>query len=141
MKSLIEAEADIKIVSIKICEELQKIINDNRINISIKCYDKTDLSSSLLVFACTNDNNINTNIYNDCNELGILVNVVDVPNLCHFHVPCIVTRGDLKISISTNGKSPTIGKRIKKDLENTYDESYIVMIKYFDKIREYLKLK
>src|SRR5690606_9260011 len=43
-----------------------------------------------------------------------LLNVADTPELCDFYLSSIVKKGNLKIAISTNGKSPTIAKRLKE---------------------------
>jgi siroheme synthase-like protein len=47
-------------------------------------------------------------IRNDAKAKGILVNVADKPGLCDFYLGSIVQKGNLKIAISTNGKSPTL---------------------------------
>ncbi len=56
-----------------------------------------------------------------CRTLGTLVNVEDVIELCDFHTPAILQRGDLLFSISTNGKSPALARRIKRVLERIFD--------------------
>ncbi len=48
---------------------------------------------------------------------GLLVNVEDRPELCDFHVPAVVRRGDLLISVSTSGKSPGLAKLVRHWLE------------------------
>lgn len=48
---------------------------------------------------------------------GILVNVEDVPELCDFHVPAAIRRGDLVLTVSTGGKSPGLAKLIREWLE------------------------
>ncbi|HEY2032693.1 MAG TPA: NAD(P)-dependent oxidoreductase [Rhizomicrobium sp.] len=51
-------------------------------------------------------------------EQGILVNVEDVPELCDFHVPASIRRGDLVLTVSTGGKSPGLAKLIREWLEH-----------------------
>ena len=58
--------------------------------------------------------NLHLQIKNAANEKGILVNMADTPDLCDFYLSSIVQKGQLKIAISTNGKSPTAAKRIKE---------------------------
>ena len=58
-------------------------------------------------------------------EKGILVNVADTPDLCDFYLGSIVQKGNLKIAISTNGKSPTAAKRIKKYCMKHYQVSWM----------------
>lgn len=48
---------------------------------------------------------------------GVLVNVEDEPELCDFHVPAIIRRGDLTVSVSTSGRAPGLAKLIREWLE------------------------
>lgn len=63
---------------------------------------------------------------NAARAAGVLVNVEDVPELCDFHVPAIVRRGDLLLSVSTSGKAPGLAKLIRQWLDNRFgpDWSY-----------------
>jgi precorrin-2 dehydrogenase/sirohydrochlorin ferrochelatase len=51
---------------------------------------------------------------------GVLVNVEDVPDLCDFHVPAIVRRGDLVLSVSTGGRVPGLARRLREGLERQF---------------------
>lgn len=79
-----------------------------------KNYTAEDLQQADLVIAATNDRALNARIRDDAHALKLLVNVADTPELCDFYLGSIVKKGDLKIGISTNGKSPTIAKRLKE---------------------------
>jgi siroheme synthase-like protein len=57
---------------------------------------------------------LNKYIRHSAHDRKLLINVADKPELCDFYLGSIVQKGDLKIAISTNGKSPTIAKRLKK---------------------------
>ena len=52
----------------------------------------------------------------------VLVNVEDSVPLCDFHVPAILRRGDLAISVSTGGRSPTLSRRLRAHLERLLPE-------------------
>jgi precorrin-2 dehydrogenase/sirohydrochlorin ferrochelatase len=51
---------------------------------------------------------------------GVLVNVEDVPELCDFHVPAIVRRGDLAFTVSTNGKAPGLSRLLREWLARAF---------------------
>lgn len=55
---------------------------------------------------------------------GVLVNVEDVPELCDFHVPAIVRRGDLMLTASTNGRAPGLARAIRARLERLFGEEW-----------------
>src|SRR5690606_2632764 len=64
----------------------------------------------------TDNFKLNQYIYELAKERGILLNVADTPDLCDLYLGSIVKKGNLKIGISTNGKSPTLAKRLKEVL-------------------------
>ena len=75
---------------------------------------ETDILQKDLIFLTTDNYMLHQEIKNIAKEKNILVNVADTPNLCDFYLGSIVKKGDLKIAISTNGKSPTLAKRLKE---------------------------
>lgn len=56
--------------------------------------------------------------------LGVLVNVEDVPELCDFHVPAIVRRGDLLLTVSTNGRAPGLARAVRAALEKLFGREW-----------------
>ena len=86
--------------------------------------------------AATNNQDVNRKIGLYCREHRKLVNVVDNANLSNFTVPSFVKRGDLLLSVSTGGKSPSLSSKIRKELERIYDESYEEYVKLLGQVRE-----
>jgi siroheme synthase-like protein len=81
-------------------------------------YAKDDLESIDLAIVAVDDRTASETVARDAKAKGILVNVADTPDLCDFYLGSVVRRGNLKIAISTNGKSPTIAKRLKEEIGN-----------------------
>lgn len=79
-----------------------------------RVYDSSDLLEADLVIVAVNDLLLAERIRTEANNQHLLVNVADKPELCDFYLSSIVQKGNLKIAISTNGKSPTIAKRLKE---------------------------
>ena len=79
-----------------------------------KPFEENDLEGKDLVVVATDDKALNEVIRDLAHERKIWVNVADTPALCDFYLGSIVQKGNLKIAISTNGKSPTTAKRIKE---------------------------
>lgn len=84
-----------------------------------RAYDENDLQNKQLVICATDDKELHKKIKLQANAAGLLVNVADTPDLCDFYLGSIVQKGNLKIAISTNGKSPTVAKRVKEMLNET----------------------
>ena len=72
-----------------------------------------DLKNIDFVFLATSDGSLHKSIAEIAKKMKILVNVADTPELCDFYMGSVVQKGYLKIGISTNGKSPTIAKRLR----------------------------
>lgn len=82
-------------------------------------YSSNMLHKQHLVIAATNNKAVNKQIYQDAKAKNLLVNVADTPALCDFYLGGIVTKGQVKIAISTNGNSPTLAKRLRQLFEAT----------------------
>ncbi len=98
-------------------------------------YEKIYLTATALAIAATNDHELNKQIYKDCQELEILCNVVDEPDLCDFFVPAVVKRGDLQIAVSTDGKCPAYAGHIRKKLEKIFTEKHGDFLNELEKMR------
>ena len=77
-------------------------------------YQSEDMDDADIVIVAVNDPETSRQIRNDAKRRGKLVNVADQPDLCDFYLSSVVKKGNLKIAISTNGKSPTVAKRLKE---------------------------
>ncbi|MBO9684676.1 MAG: bifunctional precorrin-2 dehydrogenase/sirohydrochlorin ferrochelatase, partial [Flavisolibacter sp.] len=111
-------ETNIKVVSITISEEVRKLAaNYPNIELRERAFFPLDVDNSDVVIIAIDDKKESKRIRDIVKEKKKLVNVADKPELCDFYMGSIVQKGNLKIGISTNGKSPTIAKRLK-DLFN-----------------------
>jgi precorrin-2 dehydrogenase/sirohydrochlorin ferrochelatase len=134
--SLIQYGASVTVISPDLCKEIQDLVNSDKI-LWINDYYKSDyLKNIFIVFAATNDENVNQKIYNDSKNQNILTNVVDVPELCDFIMPAVMQQGDLTIAVSTNGKSPTLAKKICEDLNRNFDVNYAIFLDILGEMRE-----
>jgi precorrin-2 dehydrogenase/sirohydrochlorin ferrochelatase len=104
-----------------------------------RSFEPDDLVGHQMVIAATDDETINHLIYLMCRKRGILVNVADNPPLCDFYMGGIVTKGNVKIAISTNGKSPTTAKRLRQFFEEIIPDDINEMVKNLDAYRKRLK--
>ncbi len=110
-------QARITVVAEQVLPEIHQLAaNHPQIKIIPKTFAADDLDGADIVMAATADNNLNEYIRNAAHKRKLLINVADKPELCDFYLGSIVKKGDLKIAISTNGKSPTVAKRLKEVL-------------------------
>ena len=98
-----------------------------------------DLWNKDLVILATDDKTLHQRIRKMCRKRRTLVNVADTPDLCDFYLGSVVTKGNLKIGISTNGKSPTIAKRMREYLEDALPNDTNTLLDNMQKIRDKIK--
>ncbi len=98
-----------------------------------------DLWDKDLVVLATDNRQLHETIRNFARSRRLLINVADTPDLCDFYLGSVVTKGNLKIGISTNGKSPTISKRFREYLEEALPEDTNDLLENMQKIRQRIK--
>jgi precorrin-2 dehydrogenase/sirohydrochlorin ferrochelatase len=115
-------DAKVRVVADFFRKDTLALLKGKDATVITKKYDKTDLEGVLMVIAATNYREVNEQVYRDAKAQSILVNVADTPDLCDFYMGGIVTKGNVKVAISTNGKSPTLAKRLRQLLEDVLPE-------------------
>lgn len=102
-------------------------------------FEFNDLDNRDLVILSTDNPDLHASIKRVTAERHILCNVADTPDLCDFYLGSIVQKGDLKISISTNGKSPTMAKRMREFLDDIIPENIQQLLENLREIRKSIK--
>lgn len=123
-QSLLDAGARLVIVAEHINDMLTALCQGTNAKLVESKYSKDYLVGAVLAIAATNNSQLNKQIYKDCQELEILCNVVDEPELCDFFVPAVVKRGDLQIAVGTEGNCPAYAGHLRKKLEQTFTEKH-----------------
>lgn len=131
--------ANVTLVAPFIREETLNFIKDKPVKVIKRKFCLDDLHRKKIVIATTDVPEINKKVQEACNRRQILVNVADTPELCDFYMGGIVTKGNLKIGISTNGKSPTLAKRLRQFLEGLLPEEIDELLDTLRSYRETLK--
>lgn len=128
--------ATIKLVATQISDEIKHLAKEYyTINLVEKPYHISDFDNIDIAIVAINDPVISSQVAGDAKKRGILVNVADNPELCDFYLGSIVQKGSLKIAISTNGKSPTVAKRLKEVLNETLPDEINHLLNNMQNIR------
>lgn len=133
-------QAEITVIAEEICKEVKEIADRlPHVTLRRKSYERTDLLLADVIIAATNNNVLNERIRRDAHALKLLINVADKPELCDFYLGSIVKKGDLKIAISTNGKSPTIAKRLKELFKESLPDELDITLQQMSEFRNTLQ--
>lgn len=138
LKSSPNAQATV--VAPLIREEVRELATRYNITLVADVYHPNYLQNRHIVVATTDQPSVNHQVYEDCRARSILVNVADTPHLCDLYLGGIVTKGNLKIAISTNGKSPTLAKRLRQLFEQIFPENMDQLLQNLHRYRSTLKL-
>ncbi|MBI1770376.1 MAG: bifunctional precorrin-2 dehydrogenase/sirohydrochlorin ferrochelatase [Bacteroidetes bacterium] len=108
-------QTQIEIVAPLICREIRKISSDrSNVRFSERKIASFDIDLAQIIIVAVDDRTVSEWVHLQAKAKGKLINVADAPDLCDFYLGSIVNKGHLKIAISTNGKSPTMAKRLKE---------------------------
>ncbi len=129
----------IKLVSPEISPEIILLAEKHpNLTLQQRPYEATDLDECDIAIVAVNDKVLSESIHAESRQKHKLVNVADTPELCDFYLSSIVKKGNLKIAISTNGKSPTIAKRLKETFSESLPEELDEILDNMYKIRNRL---
>ncbi len=122
--TLLQAGARVTVVAPEISEELAERAGKGEIAWRNKTFKAGDLDGTFLVIAATAIAELNAAVFREADARQILCNAVDDVEHCHFYYGSVVQRGDLQLAISTNGKSPALAQRLRKELEEQFPPEY-----------------
>jgi siroheme synthase-like protein len=137
--SLLKCGAKVTVISQAFKKDIYMLYNEGKIDMIERCYFDDDVKGYYIVIVATDDRKTNKRVASDCQKYNIPVNVVDDKELSTFIVPSVVAKGDITISISTNGKSPLLTRMIREKLEKQFTEEYELLLKELEKMRNRLK--
>ena len=132
--------ANVKMVAPHISDEIVDFTRQYpNVTLVYKVFEDSDLENIDIVIAGTSIKEVNINVKRAAQSKKILVNIADTPELCDFYLSSVVKKGDLKIAISTNGKSPTLAKRLREMFEDIIPDGTQNLLDNLKAVRDKLK--
>ena len=135
---LLASEASVRVVAPKARATVAEWARAGVIVWEAREFQSSDLDGVFLVIVATSFRNVNESIFLEARRRNILCNVVDDPKHCDFYYPAVVRRGDLQLAISTNGQSPALAQRIRRELEVEFGPDYGEWLEELGRIRQQL---
>jgi len=132
--------ANVEVVAIQFLPELEVLVEKHpSVKLTQSKFKKKMLKKRHLVIACTDNLEVNKRVYDLCRKKHLICNIADTPPLCDYYLGGIVTKGNVKIAISTNGKSPTTAKRLREFFEEIIPDDINKMVENLNEYRKTLK--
>ncbi len=142
---LLEGAATITVVSPQLTTEIERFVNEQRIVWRNEYYRAgqlihlhTELKRIWLVFAATDQVELNRQIVDEARALGVFVSSATDPHHADFTLPAVVRRGALTLSVSTSGASPILTQHIRDQLALDYGEEFGPWLAFLSEFREYV---
>jgi precorrin-2 dehydrogenase/sirohydrochlorin ferrochelatase len=132
---LIHAGAKVDVVAPRATAQIKKWQKQRKLSWHRRKFRPSDLRGALLVVAATDSPEVHKQIFREATARHVLCNIVDVPPLCDFYYPAVLRRGDLQIAISTGGSSPSLAKRLRKEMESAFGPEYEAWLRTLSKQR------
>ena len=138
IESLLTSGASVRVIAPRVTAAVAEWARAGTIVWDAREFNSADLDGVFLVIAATSSRGVNGTIFREAQQRNILCNVVDDPEYCDFYYPAVVRRGDLQVAISTNGHSPALAQRIRRELEVQFGPEYGEWLAELGKIRQQL---
>ena len=132
-------DAKVQMVSPMFREETIALANKHGVEMVVQPYETHFIEDKHMVIATTDLDTVNKQVHKDCKQRNILVNLADNPPFCDFYMGGIVTKGNVKVAISTNGKSPTMAKRLRQFFEDVLPEDINELAENLNEYRKTIK--
>jgi precorrin-2 dehydrogenase/sirohydrochlorin ferrochelatase len=132
--------ANVEVVAPRFLPELEALVEKHpSVKLTKAKFKKKMLKKRNMVIACTDDLKINKRVFDLSRKRYLICNIADTPDLCDYYLGGIVTKGNVKIAISTNGKSPTTAKRLREFFEEIIPDDINKMVENLNEYRKTLK--
>ncbi len=136
---LIDSGAKITVISPDATPAIGDAANRGDIEFHLRKYQAGDLQGAFLAIAATNDRVVNQEIFEEAENLGVLLNAVDDPPRCSFIAPSIVERGPVTLAISTGGASPALARKLRETLAKSPALDWADATSVLSKARQMIK--
>ena len=117
VSALVEAGARVTVVSPSLTPAVLRLATEAPLRWRPREYAAGDAAGFVLVMVATDDRAVNAAVAAECRERGIWVNCADDPARCDFILPSVLRRGAVTVAVSTGGRSPTLARLLREDLD------------------------
>ena len=138
IRSLLDSGAKVRVVAPQANAAVEEWARAGVIAWETRTFEIMDLDGIFLVIAATSSSAVNGIIFREARRRNILCNAVDDPEHCDFYYGAVVRRGQLQVAISTEGQSPALAQRIRRELEAQLGPEYAGWVEELGKVREQL---
>lgn len=139
IRMLLEAGASVVVVTKKASPQVEEMARGGFIQLRIKEVEQEDLKGARLVVVATDKGEVNRSVSHWAQQLGVLCNVVDKPELCTAVFPAVCRKGKLEVAVSTGGASPAMAARLRDQIADSLRPGYEALLDLLSEMRARVK--
>lgn len=139
VEALLAAAAAVTVISPEVTDALARQAETGLISLWRRSYRDADMAGYDLVYAATDDRELQRLLFEEAQRRNILINVADSPEFCSFIVPSVIRRGRLQVAISTEGASPATSRLLRERMEQWLGDELEVLVEVMAGARDWLK--
>jgi len=128
LKHLLDFSQNITIIAKNYNKKLQRLANQHNLKVFTRAYQNDDIKGYDIVIIAVDDISLQERIYNQTRDTRVLCNAVDSVKFCDFIFPSYIKQGDLIISVSTSGTSPSVAKYLRRHIQNLIPEDLNIFL-------------
>ena len=144
-QNFIDSGAEITVASKEFSDGIKGLAEEKKVVLlKVEVKDAETFLDSLkskpdVLLAVTNNPKLNERLVKAAKSIGCLVYSVDNPALSDFILPAVAKVGDVKIAVSTSGKSPAMAKELRQRIEKMITPEDLLQIELQSYVRRFLK--
>ena len=131
--ALIEAGALVRAVAPQFAADFEELAGVERVR---EAYHSAHVEGASVVIAATDERHTNLLVARDARAAGAVVNVVDTPEECDFIFPAVSRKGDISVAVSTGGASPTLARRLREQIDDSFGDIYAELAAVLKSVRK-----
>lgn len=139
IEALLEARADVHVVALEVCDEIEAWSRDGALTLSVRPFVDTDLDDAWLATAATDDPEVNRAVFEAGTTRRIWVNAADDPEHCSCTLVSVVRQGDLVVTVGTGGRSPALATYLKDHVRTEMGPEWATLLELLSEAREALR--
>lgn len=139
IQGLLDAEADVLVVAPEAVDAIRDAAVEGRLQWEAREFVPADLDDAWLAITATADAAVNQAVFDAGEERRVWTNSADDPANCSFTLMSIVRRGDLVVTVGTNGRSPALATYLKNHVATEMGPEYETLLEILAEAREAIR--
>jgi precorrin-2 dehydrogenase / sirohydrochlorin ferrochelatase len=139
IESLLAAGAEVQVVAPEVGAEVRAWADEGRLTLAERPFAESDVEGAWLVVTATDSADVNRAVFAAGESRRIFVNAADDPANCSFTLMSVVRRGDIVVSIGTNGRSPALASYLKEHVRDEMGPEYETLLELLSEAREEIR--